>query len=57
MQTYCISSTMSILILDNPGCFLNQNSWIMLYFQSILGKAADGFIPKQLAKVQNNEVL
>jgi len=57
MQTYCISSTMSILILDNLGCFPNQNSWIMLYFHSILSKAADRVIPKQLAKVQNNEVL
>jgi len=57
MQTYCISSTMSILILDNPDCFPNQNSWIMLYFHSILGKAADRLIPKQLANVQNNEVL
>ena len=57
MQTYCISSTMYILILDNPGCFPNQNSWIMLYFHSILGKAADRLIPKQLVKVQNNEVL
>lgn len=57
MQTYCISSTMSILILDNPGCFPNQNSWIMLYFHSILGKATDRLIPKQLVKVQNNEVL
>ena len=57
MQTYCISSTLSTLILDNPGCFPNQNSWIMLYFHSILGKAADRLIPKQLVKVQNNEVL
>ena len=57
MQTYCISSTMSKLILDNPGCFTNQNSWIVLYFHSILGKAADRLIPKQLAKVKNNEVL
>ena len=57
MQTYCISSTMSILTLDNQGCFPNQNSWIMLYFHSILGKAADRLIPKQLARVQNNEVL
>mgnify|MGYP002807798427 FL=1 len=57
MQTYCISSTMSILILDNPGYFPNQNSWIMLYFHSILGNAADRLIPKQLVKVQNNEVL
>ena len=48
---------MPILILDYPGCFPNQNSWIMLYFHSILGKAADRLIPKQLAKVQNNEVL
>ena len=57
MQTYCISSTMSIFILDNTGCFSIQNSWIMLYFHSILGKAADRLIPKQLVKVQNNEVL
>ena len=48
---------MSILILDNPGYFPNQNSWIMLYFHSILGNAADRLIPKQLVKVQNNEVL
>ena len=57
MQTYCISSTMSKLLLDNMGCFPNQNSWIMLYFNCILGKAADRLIPKQLVKVQNNEVL
>ena len=57
MQTYCISSTMSILILDNPGCFPNRNSWIMLFFRGILGKGADRLVPKQLAKVQNNEVL
>ena len=57
MQTYCISSTMSIFILDNTDCFPIQNSWIMLYFHSILGKATDRLIPKQLVKVQNNEVL
>ena len=48
---------MYILILDNLGSFPNQNSWIMLYFHCILGKAAYRLIPKQLAKVQNNEVL
>jgi len=48
---------MSILIQDNPGCFPNQNSWIMLDFNSSIGKSADRLIPKQLVKVQNNEVL